>query len=75
MPKKFNSIQDAEDYLKNLPLNAIITLAAELLYNSQSNAKNAKITITEEQFNQFFRIVGIKESGEKETRGRKRKEQ
>ena len=71
--KKFNTVQDAIEYLQTLPFNALINIAAEALFAVQQAQAPRKITITEEQFREHFKIAGITETGEKETRGRKRK--
>lgn len=71
--KKFNTIQDAIEYLQTLPFNVLINTAAEAIMAAQNAQATRKITVTEEQFREHFRIAGITESGERETRGRKRK--
>ena len=71
--KKFNTIEDAVEYLQTLPFNVLINTAAEALLAAQNYQQPLKITITEEQFKEHFRIRGVNELGEKETRGRKRK--
>lgn len=74
MAKKFNSIQDAAEYLQTLPFSVMINVAAEALYNASNTQTFSKITLTEEQFKEHFRIRGVNELGEPETRGRKRKD-
>lgn len=70
--KKFNSVEEAVEYLQTLPFNVLINTAAEALIAAQQSQPK-KITITEEQLREHFKIAGITETGEKETRGRKRK--
>ena len=72
MARKFLNRQDAIEYLNSLPFKMVIDIAADALVEPQ--VKIEKITLTQEQFNSMFKIRGINENGEPETRGRKRKE-
>lgn len=72
MAKTFNTKQEAMAYLQTLSIGEIMDIAANLLLE---NAPTRKITLSQEQFERYFRIAGFTESGGKETRGRKRKEQ
>lgn len=69
MAKKFNNTLEAVEYLRTLPMDSVIKIAADALVNDIQ-----KIPITEELFKTHFRIIGTTETGEKETRGRKPKE-
>ena len=73
MAKKFKELQESIEYVRSLPLDAVIKIAAESLVETES-VQVPRITITEEQFQTFFKLRGINDAGEKETRGRKRKE-
>lgn len=66
----FKNKEEAIEYLNTLPLGGIINLCADLLVERQTVKK---ITITQEQFNSMFKIVGIREDGTAENRGRTRK--
>lgn len=70
--KKYKTIQEAVEYVRSLPLDVVIKIAAESLVAEEYKTV-PKITITEEQFQALFKIRGINEQGGKETRGRKRK--
>lgn len=74
MAKKIETFDDAVKEVSTYPANVLINIAAQALINSQTKETVQKIVISEEQFKAFFRIKGITESGEKETRGRKPKE-
>lgn len=67
--KKFQNRQEVLDFLGTLPLNSLITVAADAILELQKKSTD-KIIISEEQFNAFFRIRGYRENGEKENRGR-----
>ena len=69
MARIFKTKEEAIDYLNTLPINSLISLAADLLIE---RALPKKISITEEQFRTMFRITGMKEDGTIETRGRKK---
>lgn len=69
MARIFKTKEEAIDYLNTLPINSLISLAADLLVE---RAVPKKISITEEQFRTMFRITGMKEDGTIETRGRKK---
>ena len=69
MARIFKTKKEAIDYLNTLPINSLISLAADLLIE---RALPKKISITEEQFRTMFRITGMKEDGTIETRGRKK---
>lgn len=71
--KKFENIEQAYAYVRSLPLDAVINIAANSLVEPEIKTV-PRITITEEQLSTFFKIRGINDSGEKETRGRKRKD-
>lgn len=70
-PAKFVSYDQALAYVNSLPISAIVDGYAQLLYESE---RMEPIKITREQFERMFRIVGVREDGEPERRGRKRKE-
>ncbi len=63
------------DYLmRNNSAYELAISLAELMVTAES-AKLAKITVSQEEYNQImsmFRVRGVKDSGERETRGRKR---
>ena len=71
--KKYNNIEEAIAYVRTLPLETVINIAAESLIEPEIK-QIPRITITEEQFQSYFKIRGVNELGERETRGRKRKE-
>ena len=70
-------ITELADYLvKNNSAYELATSLAELMTTAESYMPT-KIIVSQEEYNQIigmFRIRGITETGEKETRGRKRKE-
>ena len=68
--KKFSTIQEATAYVRSLPLDEVIKIAADSMVIKEHKIV-PRITITEEQLNRFFKIKGINDLGEKETRGRK----
>ena len=65
--RNFNSAEEAMDFCKGLPINALLETCVDLIMERQSFKK---ISITEEQFRQVFRITGIREDGTVENRGR-----
>ncbi len=69
MARTFKTREEALAFLNTLPINSLISLAADLLVE---RAQPKKISITEEQFRTMFRITGMKEDGTAETRGRKK---
>ena len=71
--KKFLNIEDSLAYVRALPIDEVLKIAAESLVFSEIK-QTPRITLTEEQFQAFFKIKGINDAGERETRGRKRKE-
>ena len=73
MAKRYNNREEAMEFLKSLPVNALIEYAADLMMATQMNSFCQKITLTEEQFKEHFRIRGVNDNGERETRGRKPK--
>ena len=74
MAKSFKNKEEVLNYLNSLPYGQLIDVAADAILEAQIGGAR-KITITREQFEKFFRIQGINtETGEVETRGRKRKE-
>lgn len=70
---KFNSIEDAREYVNSLSIQSIVDGYANLLWETQ-NLKNEPIRITEAQFMSMFKIVGLTKYGEVERRGRKPKD-
>lgn len=70
--KKFKTREEAEMFVSRLTLMAAHELLVELLLNQQEEAP--KIPITEEQFNQHFRLIGITADGKVQRRGRPKKE-
>lgn len=70
---KFNSYEDALAYVNSLPIQSIIDGYAKLLLESQNN-RTEPIKITEAQFKNLFKIVGVTSTGETERRGRPRKD-
>lgn len=70
---KFNSIEDAREYVNSLSIQSIVDGYANLLWETQ-NLKNEPIRITEAQFMSMFKIVGLTKDGEVERRGRKPKD-
>lgn len=73
MARRFSNKQEAVEFLQTLPMNALFDVAADALMELQTKTYS-KITVTEEQFKTFFRVKGIAENGEPETRGRKPKD-
>lgn len=72
--RKFKDREEIMDFLQNLPMNMLMQVAADAIYDLQTRTAD-KIILTEEQFNSFFRIRGYKENGERETRGRVKKDE
>lgn len=72
MRKIFKDKQEAIDFLNTLPYGNLIDVAADALLEAQQNSAR-KITLTQAQFEKFFRIQGLTDNGEVETRGRKKK--
>ena len=72
MAKRFTDISEALAYIRSLPLDAVMNIAAESLVEPEIK-QVPRITITEEQFAAYFKIRGLNDSGERETRGRKPK--
>lgn len=68
--KTFENKQEALQYLQTLSLGEIMDLAATMLIE---NSPVRRISLTREQFERYFRIIGLNDAGEPETRGRKRK--
>lgn len=64
--KKFRNAEAAAQYVDSLPLSALRSLAIELLTEDTNPVK--RIPISEEMFNQHFRLIGT------DNRGRPRKE-
>lgn len=71
--KKFDNIEAAIAYVRTLPLESVINIAADSLVEIEMKTV-PRITITEEQFQNFFKIRGVNDAGERETRGRKKKD-
>ena len=63
---------DLEAIVMSNPLGDIVTTCVELLIRFSFD-RTPKIVISEEDFNNHFRLVGRSEDGGKETRGRKPK--
>ena len=74
MAKRFSNKEEVLEYLNTLPMQQVINVAADAIMQNQT-ATTQKIILTQEQFNQFFRIRGFNENGEVETRGRKKIEE
>lgn len=70
MARKFKDIEEARAYVSTLAIGQIIELCAGLLVEQE---QAERIVISQEQFNAFFKIRGLNADGERETRGRKRK--
>ena len=70
MAKRFKNIEEARNYVNSLPIGNVLELCASLLVEDMDKAE--RITITQEQFNAFFKIRGVAADGSKETRGRKK---
>ena len=71
--KKFSTLQEATAYVRTLPLDYVIAIAAQSMVITPHTVV-PRITITEDQLNRFFKIRGINDDGQRETRGRKPKE-
>ena len=69
MAKKFQTRESALAFIDTIPLFTLRQLTADLLMESRE-----KITITEEQFKEHFKIRGQKEDGTEEKRGRPKAE-
>lgn len=65
-PKGLEREQVAKFLLDHYPVTDICDTCAYLLMNQTS-----KIAITRQQFNELFKIIGEREDGTTETRGRK----
>lgn len=71
MAKRFTTYEEALSYVNSLPIQTIVEDYARLLI--ESNSKTEPIKLTESQFRNYFRIVGMTSSGKVERRGRKPK--
>lgn len=73
--KRFETKEEAVNYLQTLPFLSVIDIAADKLMEEEK--KELKITVSEEELaaiTSLFKVRGIKGNGEAERRGRKRKE-
>ena len=70
--KKFSSREEALEFVDTLPINTIRYMLADCLLEKVAREK---IVITQEQFNAYFKIRGLKEDGTEENRGRKPREE
>lgn len=68
--KRFNTKEEALEFVDSLPMNTIRYMLADYLMEGPRE----RIVVTQEQFNAFFKIRGVREDGGMETRGRKRSE-
>lgn len=74
MPKiKFTSYEQAFNYVNTLPIQQIVEGYARLLCETEIS-KVEPVRLTQEQFNAYFKIVGLNKNGEIERRGRKKKD-
>lgn len=65
---------DIKDYLMvNYNMSQIVDTCAELLIRYTFSV-NSRIAISQEDFDNHFRIIGVKADGTLETRGRRKKE-
>lgn len=69
---RFNSFEEALQYVNSLPIQAIVQGYANLLWENQGS-KFEPIRISQHQFESLFKIVGYTKDGEVERRGRKPK--
>lgn len=69
---KFSSIEEVREYVKMLSIQDVIDGYVNLLWEAEYS-KFEPIKITETQFRQMFKIVGLRSDGETERRGRKPK--
>lgn len=65
---------ELESIVMSYPMGDIITTCVELLIKD-SFATTPKIVLTQREFNSHFRIIGMKDDGTTEKRGRPKKEQ
>lgn len=70
-PKRFATIEAAMSFIDTLPIKTVQLLLAEFL----TEPATRKITISEDEFYEHFRIRGRKENGELENRGRPKREE
>lgn len=63
--KKFENIAQAREYVQSLQIGQMIELCSKLLIESQTE----KVFLTQEQFETFFKVRGLRVVPE--TRGRK----
>ena len=62
------SVGEVANYLmRNYPIGEIVGALAQYIIDD-----DGKIAISKTQFDQHFKIIGIRADGEEETRGRKR---
>lgn len=64
----------ANHLMRHYSVYELATSLAEMIIAAEENSPS-KITVSQEEYNQLmslFRIRGIKDTGEKETRGRKK---
>lgn len=71
MSKKFKTYDAAAAYVDSLPMSALRELTVSLLLEQEDAPR--KISITEDQLRNFFKITGITADGGEERRGRPRK--
>lgn len=74
MPKiKFNTYEQALNYVNSLSIQQMVEGYARLLCETEVS-KVEPVRLTQEQFNAYFKIVGLNKNGEVERRGRKKKD-
>ena len=65
--KKFENLSQSRDYVQSLPIGQMIELCSKLLIERQTE----KVFLTQEQFEAFFKVQGLR--AVPETRGRNKK--
>lgn len=73
LKKRFASEEQALAYIECLSMSQIKDLLVEFMTKPEPE-NNPKIVITEEQFRTYFRIKGLTETGEIQTKGRPKKD-
>lgn len=75
MIKKFRTREEAGAFFDSLNLPTLRALFIDLIFELQSTYQPKRIPITEEQLATYFKVIGKKEDGSEEKRGRPKSKQ
>ena len=70
MIKKFRTREEAGAFFDNLNLPTLRRLFIDMVFELQSSYQPKRIAITEEQLATYFKVIGRKDDGTEEKRGR-----